>query len=107
MSSVQISDFAKFLAHLFLAKAIPISILKVLHFTDLDEAGLKFSRQLLSIILLADLDDKVTDVFVRISKAPKLKLFSESLRLFLHHFLPKNVSKLPDASEKISDLLKR
>ncbi|CAH0394215.1 unnamed protein product [Bemisia tabaci] len=107
MSSVQISNFAKFLAHLFLAKAVPISILKVLHFTDLDEAGLKFLRQLLSIILLADSDDKVTDVFVRVSKAPKLKLFRESLRLFFHHFLLKNASKLPDVSENKLDLLKR
>lgn len=50
---------------------------------------------LLSIIMNADLQAAL-EVFLRISKAPKLQMFRESIRLFIQHFLIKNAGKKSD-----------
>lgn len=47
---------------------------------------------LLAIIMNANLEASL-EVFLRIAKPPKLRLFRESIRLFIQHFLIKNVGK--------------
>lgn len=53
-SNVQLENFAKFLLHLITTAALPISVLKVIEFGELDKPTLRFVRQLLLGILLGD-----------------------------------------------------
>lgn len=114
-SASQMSNLAKLLTHLFLEKGLPISTLKVLHrtllytcisfiylvflnslqivqFSELDKITLRFIRQILLGILLCDDTENCTEVFENIARSGKLKMFRESLRLFIRHFLLKNLT---------------
>lgn len=51
-------------------------------------------RQVLMTILISDDRNAAIAVFKRISNSPKLKLFRESLRLFLQHFVLKNTKNV-------------
>ncbi|XP_014253570.1 nucleolar MIF4G domain-containing protein 1 homolog [Cimex lectularius] len=95
----QIANFAKFLAHLFLEKSLPLSVLKVLEFTEMDKFCVRLLRQILLTLLLHDDQEAVVETFSRIAKPQKLHMFRESIRLFIHHFLLKNM-KNTDSEEE-------
>ncbi|CAG0879577.1 unnamed protein product, partial [Cyprideis torosa] len=88
----QVSHLAKFIAHLFLEMTLPISILKVIEFSDLNRPLVRFLRQVLVTVLLTP-EDKlaVTQVFLRASKSDQLRKFRESLKLFIRQFILKEV----------------
>ncbi|XP_017771017.1 PREDICTED: nucleolar MIF4G domain-containing protein 1 homolog [Nicrophorus vespilloides] len=90
-SAKQISNLAKMLTHLFLEKGLSISTLKVVQFGDLDKITLRFMRQILIGILLFEDVEQMKEVFTNVAQSEKLKMFRESLRLFVHHFLLKNI----------------
>ncbi|XP_054712602.1 nucleolar MIF4G domain-containing protein 1-like isoform X2 [Uloborus diversus] len=103
----QISNLARFLSHLFTSGALPLSVLKVIHFSDMDKTMVRFFRQILLGILLHDSEETCCAVFKRIAPAKNLSLLREGLRLFMHHFLLSNQSKFePEVSEKLSDRIK-
>uniref|UniRef100_A0A6P7FR44 Nucleolar MIF4G domain-containing protein 1 homolog n=1 Tax=Diabrotica virgifera virgifera TaxID=50390 RepID=A0A6P7FR44_DIAVI len=97
-SGSQLSNLAKLLIHLFIEKGLPISTLKVMQFSELDKMTLRFTRQILLGILLHKDVEASLSVFARVSQSEKLKLFRESLRLFIHHFLLRNLKtdKVPE-----------
>lgn len=101
--SSQISNLAKLLAHLFLKKALPISMLKVLKFTELDKVTLRFMRQALLGVLLSDDFDECQSVFATVALSEKLKMFKESIRLFIQHFLLKNLNSgsIPESQKSM------
>ncbi|KAJ8931819.1 hypothetical protein NQ314_015215 [Rhamnusium bicolor] len=103
-SGSQISNLAKMLTHLFLEKGLPISTLKIVQFSELDKVTLRFMRQILLGILLHKDEDSCLSVFENVAQSDKLKLFRESLRLFIHHFLLKNL-KLGETHEHEKSLL--
>ncbi|CAB3230481.1 unnamed protein product [Arctia plantaginis] len=87
------TNLAQFLIHLIMEKALPLSVLKVIQFSELNKQSVRFMRQiLLAIIMNANLEASL-EVFLRIAKPPKLRLFRESIRLFIQHFLIKNTGK--------------
>ncbi|XP_057660604.1 nucleolar MIF4G domain-containing protein 1 homolog [Diorhabda carinulata] len=90
-SGTQLSNLAKLLIHLFIEKGLPISILKIMQFAELDKLTLRFTRQILLGILLHDDLEECLLVFSRVAQSDKLKMFRESLRLFIHHFLLRNL----------------
>ncbi|XP_066139516.1 nucleolar MIF4G domain-containing protein 1 homolog isoform X2 [Euwallacea fornicatus] len=90
-SGLQISSLAKLLTHLFIHKGLPISTLKIVQFSELDKVTLRLVRQILLGILLHEELEAVQAVFTNIALADKLKMFRESLRLFIHHFLLRNL----------------
>ncbi|CAH0725504.1 unnamed protein product, partial [Brenthis ino] len=93
LSKQAMTNLAQFLIHLIMEKGLPLSVLKIIQFSDLNKKTVKFMRQiLLAIIMNADLQISL-EVFHRISKPPKLHMFRESLRLFIQHFLIKNAGK--------------
>lgn len=104
LSSSQITNLAKFLAHLFLETALPISVLKVMQFSEMDKPCVRLLRQILLSILLHDSEETMVAVFSRVARSQKLHMFRESLRLFIHHFVLKNVK---ESSEDMANLLKR
>ncbi|KAL1123123.1 hypothetical protein AAG570_002211 [Ranatra chinensis] len=100
MTDGQIANLAKFLAHLFLNGSLPISVLKVIQFTDLDKRGVRFVRQVLLCMLLSERgDEEVVAVFSRIARADKLAEFREALRLFVHHFVARSLKKKGEEAE--------
>ncbi|CAH0588819.1 unnamed protein product [Chrysodeixis includens] len=103
------TNLAQFLTHLIMEKGLPLSVLKVIQFSELNKHSVRFMRQiLLSIIMNADLQTSL-EVFLRISKAPKLQMFRESIRLFIQHFLIKNAGKKSDvlSDQEMSTLKER
>lgn len=105
-SASQLSNLAKLLAHLFLEQSIPISTLKVVEFAELDKITLRFIRQVLLQILLHESEEVCLEVFGKVAGSPKLKTFRDSLRLFVHHFLLKNL-KEGVVGEEQRELLKK
>ncbi|KAK2586775.1 hypothetical protein KPH14_011802 [Odynerus spinipes] len=87
----QLTNLAKFLTHLFIQKSLPISVLKVLNFAELDKQIMKLVRQIMISILLCKNEEECLQVFEKISLSPKLQTFRESLRLFISHFLIRNI----------------
>ncbi|KAF5270160.1 hypothetical protein FQR65_LT05640 [Abscondita terminalis] len=102
-SGVQLSNLAKLLTHLFLEKGLPISTLKIVQFSELDKISLRFIRQILIGILLCDDEDACKGVFTNVAQSEKLKLFRESLKLFIQHFLVKNLKSdaIPDNKKSL------
>ncbi|XP_015186213.1 PREDICTED: nucleolar MIF4G domain-containing protein 1 homolog [Polistes dominula] len=87
----QLTNLAKFLIHLFIQKSLSISILKVLNFAELDKQTMKLVRQIMIGILLTKNEEDCLEVFERISSSTLLQTFRESLRLFINHFLIRNI----------------
>lgn len=92
-SASQIANLSKLLIHLFIEKGLPISTLKIIQFGELDKISLRFMRQILLGILLHDDTEACLAVFEKVAISDKLKMFRESLKLFIHHFLLRNLKE--------------
>ncbi|KYN32983.1 Nucleolar MIF4G domain-containing protein 1 [Trachymyrmex septentrionalis] len=106
LNTKQLTNVAKFLTLLFLGKGLPLSVLKVIQFTELDKLTMRLVRQIMLGILLHENEEACLEVFGKISLSPKLQTFRESLRLFINHFLVKNVCAAENLQEH-SKLLKK
>ncbi|KAF7265831.1 hypothetical protein GWI33_020901 [Rhynchophorus ferrugineus] len=102
-SGAQVSNLAKMLTYLFIEKGLPISTLKIVEFGELDKVTLRFMRQILLGILLHPDMEAIQGVFEKVVRSDKLKMFRESLRLFIHHFLLKNlkVNSVPENQRQL------
>lgn len=75
----------------FLQKnCLPLSILKVIEFGELDKPTVRFLRQMLTKLLKETDPEDLTCIFGKISGIPKLGMLREGLKLFISHFLLKN-----------------
>ncbi|KAM6339086.1 nucleolar MIF4G domain-containing protein 1 [Podargus strigoides] len=99
LSAAAISNLVSLLAHLIRTKSLPLSVLKVIEFSELDKPKVRFLRQVLSTLLIKTDAEELSDIFVRISDNPKLGVLREGLKLFLTHFLLKNVQAHKSAEE--------
>ncbi|XP_072185139.1 nucleolar MIF4G domain-containing protein 1 [Excalfactoria chinensis] len=90
LSARAIHNLVSLLVHLVRTKSLPLSVLKVIEFGDLDKPKVRFLRQVLSTLLVKTDGDDINDIFGRISDNPKLGMLREGLKLFLTHFLLKN-----------------
>ncbi|XP_036138480.1 nucleolar MIF4G domain-containing protein 1 homolog isoform X2 [Monomorium pharaonis] len=106
LNTKQLTNLAKFLTFLFLGKGLPLSVLKVIQFMELDKLTMRLVRQIMLGILLHENEETCLEVFGRISLSPKLQTFRESLRLFINHFLVKNICTAENMQER-SELLKK
>lgn len=64
---------------------------QIVEFGELDKVTLRLMRQILLGILLHNDLEAVQGVFEKVAQSDKLKMFRESLRLFIHHFLLRNL----------------
>ena len=101
----QLFNLAQFLIHLLIEKCLALSVLKVIHFTELERHTMKFLRQIMLGILLHENEQACIQVFERISVPPQLQTFRESLRLFINCFLIKNIHSY-NISDKQKTMLK-
>ncbi|XP_026756096.2 nucleolar MIF4G domain-containing protein 1 homolog [Galleria mellonella] len=93
LSKQSSANLAQLLVHLIMEKGLPLSVLKVIEFSDLNKATVRFMRQILLAIIMNENLQTCLEVFHRISKPAKLHMFRESIRLFIQHFLIKNMGK--------------
>ncbi|XP_009869959.1 PREDICTED: nucleolar MIF4G domain-containing protein 1, partial [Apaloderma vittatum] len=99
LSATAISNLISLLVHLVRTKSLPLSVLKVIEFSELDKPKVRFLRQVLSMLLTKTDAEELHDIFVRVSDNPKLGILRESLKLFLNHFLLKNGQAQKSAEE--------
>ncbi|KAM3679478.1 nucleolar MIF4G domain-containing protein 1 [Ammospiza maritima maritima] len=99
LSVAAISNLVSLLAHLIRTKSLPLSVLKVIEFSELDKPKVRFLRQVLSTLLTKADEEEITDIFMRISDNPKLQMLREGLKLFLTHFLLKHAQAQKSAEE--------
>lgn len=92
-STMQLANLSKLLIHLFIQKGLPITTLKIVEFSELDKITLRFTRQILLGILLHENTEECLGVFEKVAVSEKLKMFKESLRLFIQHFVLKNLKE--------------
>ncbi|XP_013195549.1 nucleolar MIF4G domain-containing protein 1 [Amyelois transitella] len=103
------TNLAMLLVHLIMGKGLPLSVLKVVQFSDLNKTIVKFMRQILLAIIMNENLESSLEVFYRISKPPKLHMFRESLKLFIQHFLLRNTGKKTEvlSEEEMATLKER
>lgn len=102
-----VSNLVQLVAHLLKTKSLPLSILKVVEFSELDKARIHFLRKLLSLLLLGTEPEDLAAIFTRVSDNPKLSVLREGLKLFISHFLlrhgqaqhPKETALLQERAE--------
>ncbi|XP_023275854.1 nucleolar MIF4G domain-containing protein 1 [Seriola lalandi dorsalis] len=80
-------------------KCLPLSILKVIEFGELDKPTVRFLRQVLTKLLKETEPEDLADIFGRISGIPKLGMLREGLKLFISHFLLKNAQSQGPAEQ--------
>ncbi|XP_014800370.1 PREDICTED: nucleolar MIF4G domain-containing protein 1 [Calidris pugnax] len=105
LSAAAVSNLVSLLAHLLRTKSLPLSVLKVIEFSELDKPKVRFLRQVLSMLLIKTDPEELSDIFVRISDNPNLGMLRESLKLFLTHFLLKNAQaqKSPEEASLLKE----
>ncbi|XP_040115870.1 nucleolar MIF4G domain-containing protein 1 [Oryx dammah] len=81
------ANLAHLVAHLLKTKSLPLSLLKVVEFSELDKPRVHFLRKVLHILLMETEVEDLGLIFARVSDKPALGLLREGLKLFISHFL--------------------
>ncbi|XP_075683515.1 nucleolar MIF4G domain-containing protein 1 [Rhinoderma darwinii] len=104
LSATTFSNLTHFLSHLIKSKSLPLSIFKVIEFSELDKIKVSFLRQVLYKLLMDSEADDLAVIFGKVSDNPKLGMLREGLKLFISHFLLKNVcvQKTPEEAELLT-----
>uniref|UniRef100_G3X0M5 Nucleolar MIF4G domain-containing protein 1 n=1 Tax=Sarcophilus harrisii TaxID=9305 RepID=G3X0M5_SARHA len=90
LSATTSSNFMQLVAHLLKKKSLPLSIFKVIEFSELNKPRVHFLRKILYVLLMETEAEELTTIFGRVSDNPKLIMLREGLKLFISHFLVKN-----------------
>ncbi|XP_053569798.1 nucleolar MIF4G domain-containing protein 1 [Bombina bombina] len=91
LSTTVFSNLINLLSHMLKRKSLPLSIFKVIEFSELDKTKVSFLRQVLYKLLMETDVEDLLPVFVKVSENPKLGMLREGLKLFITHFLVKNI----------------
>lgn len=89
LNSKQINNLSRFLIYLIENDNLPLSVLKVVEFAQIEKTSLRFVRQVMLGLLLTK-EEKFERIFARIAPSMKLSAFKDQLRLFLKVFLLKD-----------------
>ncbi|XP_045693775.1 nucleolar MIF4G domain-containing protein 1 isoform X2 [Phyllostomus hastatus] len=100
------SNLVHLVAHLLKTKSLPLSILKVVEFSELDKPRVHFLRSVLYMLLMETEAEDLGVIFARVSDNPKLGMLREGLKLFIGHFLLKG-AQAPRSPEEASALRER
>ncbi|XP_053409524.1 nucleolar MIF4G domain-containing protein 1 [Nycticebus coucang] len=90
LPATNFSNFVHLVGHLLKTKSLPLSILKVVEFSELDKPRVHFLRKVLNTLLMETEVEDLSLIFARVSDNPKLGVLREGLKLFISHFLLKN-----------------
>nr|XP_003469485.3 nucleolar MIF4G domain-containing protein 1 isoform X1 [Cavia porcellus] len=92
-------------AHLLKTKSLPLSILKVVEFSELDKPRVHFLRRVLTMLLMEAEVEDLSLIFSRVSDNPKLGVLREGLKLFISHFLlrPAQAQRSPEEAAMLRE----
>lgn len=90
LPSSTFNNLVQLVAQFLRKKCLPLSILKVIEFGELDKLKVRFLRQMLTKLLKETEPEDLACIFGKISGIPKLGMLREGLKLFISHFLLKN-----------------
>ncbi|KAJ8277597.1 hypothetical protein GJAV_G00077350 [Gymnothorax javanicus] len=99
LSSNSFSNLVQLVVLLIQKKSLSLSILKVIEFGELDKPKVRFLRLVLTKLLNGTEPGELESIFGRISGIPKLGMLREGLKLFISHFLLKNIQSLRTAEQ--------
>ncbi|EPQ04573.1 Nucleolar MIF4G domain-containing protein 1, partial [Myotis brandtii] len=99
LPATNFSNLVYLVAHLLKTKSLPLSILKVIEFSELDKPRVHFLREVLHVLLMGTEAEDICFIFARVSDNPKLGVLREGLKLFISHFLLKSVQAHRSAEE--------
>lgn len=99
LPGTKFSNLVHLLTHLLKTKSLPLSVLKVVEFSELDKPRVHFLRRVLTELLMETEDDDLVVIFSRVSSNPKLGMLREGLKLFISHFLLKHAQAHQSAEE--------
>lgn len=106
LPSSTFNNLVQLVTHFLQRKCLSLSILKAIEFGELDKPTVRFLRQMLTKLLKETEPEDLASIFGRISGIPKLGMLREGLKLFISHFLLKNVQSQGPA-EQAAMLLER
>ncbi|XP_042105029.1 nucleolar MIF4G domain-containing protein 1 isoform X5 [Ovis aries] len=87
LPATNFANLVHLVAHLLKTKSLPLSLLKVVEFSELDKPRVHFLRKVLHILLMETEVEDLGVIFARVSDKPALGLLREGLKLFISHFL--------------------
>ncbi|KAM7120777.1 nucleolar MIF4G domain-containing protein 1 isoform 3-T3 [Molossus nigricans] len=99
LPATNFSNLAHLVAHLLKTKSLPLSILKVIEFSELDKPRVHFLRKVLYMLLMETEVEDLGLLFARVSDNPQLGVLREGLKLFISHFLLKSAQARHSAEE--------
>ncbi|XP_007433909.1 nucleolar MIF4G domain-containing protein 1, partial [Python bivittatus] len=91
LSAAAFSNLVNLLTHLLKTKSLSLTVFKVIEFSELDKPKVHFLRQVLSALFLKTEQEELNHIFGKLADNPKLGMLHEGLKLFLTHFLMKNI----------------
>jgi len=100
-----VKNLGQLTCHLIKEKSQPLSVLKVIQFSEMNKRNVAYLREVLLGILMQKNAEQLVEAFKAVAESPKLHLFREGLRLFMQHFLIKQSSKLSESVDK--ELMKK
>lgn len=106
LSIKQVSNLARFTIALIENGNLPLSVLKVIEFNQIEKTTLRYLRQVMLGLLLID-DEKFHQIFERIAPSAKLNPFKDQLRLFLKVFVVKDEKKIKISDDQMAKLKER
>ncbi|XP_051960008.1 nucleolar MIF4G domain-containing protein 1 [Xyrauchen texanus] len=102
LSSRSFSNLVQLVTHFLHRKCLSLSILKAIEFGELDKPKVKFLKQIFMKLLGETEPEDLVNIFGRISGIPKLGMLREGLKLFISHFLLRNIhTQEPDEQAKL------
>ncbi|XP_072307053.1 nucleolar MIF4G domain-containing protein 1 [Eucyclogobius newberryi] len=99
LSNNTFNNLVKLITCFLQRKSLPLSILKIIEFGELDKPKVRFLRQMLTKLLKETDPEVLTCIFGKISGIPKLGMLREGLKLFISHFVLKNAPSLGPAEQ--------
>ncbi|XP_053323689.1 nucleolar MIF4G domain-containing protein 1 [Spea bombifrons] len=103
LSATTFANLVNLLSHLIKSKSLPLSVFKVIEFSELDKIRVSFLRLILYKLLMETEEEDLAQIFGKASENTKLGMLREGLKLFITHFLLKNIRAQKSAEE--ADLL--
>ncbi|XP_013365124.1 PREDICTED: nucleolar MIF4G domain-containing protein 1 [Chinchilla lanigera] len=106
LPDTKVLNLVHLVAHLLKTKSLPLSILKVVEFSELDKPRVHFLRRVLTMLLMETEVEDLSLIFSRVSGNPKLGVLREGLKLFISHFLLRP-TQAPRSPEEAGTLRER
>lgn len=90
LSTTTFNNLVQLITYFLQKKCLPLTLLKVIEFGELDKLKVRFLRQMLTKLLKETDPEDLACIFGKVSGIPRLGMLREGLKLFISHFLLKN-----------------